>query len=709
MRSLGARPALLALALVAAGSYPAAGDPAHSAASAAAVSRTFSATTAAAAENPPLWQSMSGCGSVTPLRTIQANPSNYRSYIAGLLPGDRLLLAAGTYTQGLNLWDKRGEPDKCIIVEGPASGSPAIFTNSDVRNLVSFKDSSYIAVRNLSLDGQDLGGDGVRGEAHGVSNHHILLEGLHLKEFDVDPLVSGINSKSWAWNWVIRNSTITSTGTGMYFGHSDGAYGTANFLVENNVVSDTREYNVQFKHQLTRNTSIGMPSSGTTIIRNNVFSKADRPLSGADRAMPNLLVGHWPRSGAGSTDIYQIYGNVLYENPHEGLFQGEGNFSFHDNLLVNRSNDGAYSQPHNDVPKRIDYYNNTVVAAGNGIRIVGADSAYQQRVFGNAVFAGTPLTGGQQSNNVSGSYSAASTYLTNPTAALGAGLDLYPKTGQLQGSAIDYSGLSNLIDYDRDFNYRSRITTYRGAYSGEGVNPGWKPALAIKPQPAASNQLQNGVAVTEISGATGSQQFWTMTVPSGASNLKVHTSGGDGDADPYVRFGSAPTTATYDCGPVTGNNDEICTFPAPAPGTWHVLVDGYAAYSGMTLMASYQTSPACTSVTDTEPNGVGNPQPISESCNQITGTFLNETPANDYYRLNVPAGRTVTTQLYSLTVDYDLYLYDATGAEIASSTNGDAAADQATWTNTGTTAATIDIRVNRYSSTKTTYQLGVSY
>jgi hypothetical protein len=69
----------------------------------------------------------------------------------------------------------------------------------------------------------------------------------------------------------------------------------------------------------------------------------------------------------------------------------------------------------------------------------------------------------------------------------------------------------------------------------------------------------------------------------------------------------------------------------------------------------------------------------------------------------------VTALLNGLTVDYDLYIYDAAGNQVASSTNGGAAADQAFWTNTGTSAVNVDIRVHRYSSTRTTYQLSVSY
>ena len=867
-------------------------------------------------------QTLSGCNGAAPLRTINATPSDYLSKLANLIPGDRLLLAAGTYAQGLPLHDKHGQPSQCIVIEGPASGSPALFTGLDTTNVISLKDSSYLAVRNLSLDGLDRAGDAVKAEATAVSVHHILIEGLKIYNFNPNLLRVGISTKCPAWNWVIRRNTISSTGTGMYLGNSDGTREFVNGLIEYNLVYDTLDYNIQVKHQDGRSTSIGVPSSGTTIIRHNVFSKE------TGGTAPNLLVGHWPPSGPGSTDIYQIYGNLLYENssPDESLFQGEGNLVFHDNLLVNHSYEGIRIQPHNGTVKRIEIFNNTVIAVGNGIRIAGGDPAYTQRVTGNAVFAGTPLTGGLQSNNVTGTVAQAATYLNNPNAALGAGLDLYPKSGQLQGAAIDYSPFTAHLDYDRDFNSRPRIATYRGAYSGDGVNPGWTPALAIKPEPSSgtSNELQNGVPVTGLSGTLGSQRFWTMNVPAGVTNLQFQTSGGTGDADLYVRFGSAPTMSTYDCRPFASGNNETCTFPSPAAGTWHVMIVGDDPYSGMTLTGSwqsgggsgnvlqngvpvgisgtlgsqqfwtmtvpsgasnlqfqmsggtgdadlyvrfgsaptmstydcrpfasgnnetctfaspaagtwhvmvvgddpysgaslvgsyqtggsgnvlqngvpvsnlagglgsqqtwtmsvpsgasnlqfqmsggsgdadlyvrfgsaptmstydcrpfasgnnetctfaspaagtwhvlivgddpysgvtlagsYQTGAGCNSVSDTEPNdSTSAPQVISGSCNQIAGTFVGETAANDYFRLSLPAGATVTALLNGLTADYDLFLYNAAGSEIAKSINGGTTADQASWTNTGGAAVNVYIRVNRYVTTQATYQLKVSY
>ena len=66
--------------------------------------------------------------------------------------------------------------------------------------------------------------------------------------------------------------------------------------------------------------------------------------------------------------------------------------------------------------------------------------------------------------------------------------------------------------------------------------------------------------------------------------------------------------------------------------------------------------------------------------------------------------------LNGLTVDYDLYIYNSTtGSAVASSTAGGTTAETATWTNTGASAVNVYVRVYRYSATKTTYQLRVSY
>ena len=99
--------------------------------------------------------------------------------------------------------------------------------------------------------------------------------------------------------------------------------------------------------------------------------------------------------------------------------------------------------------------------------------------------------------------------------------------------------------------------------------------------------LQNGVPVTGLSAAKGGKVNFTIDVPAGKSQLVVASSGGTGDADLYVKFGSAPTSTSYDCRPYKGGNAETCTLNSPKAGTWYVQLSGYSAFSGVTLKASY--------------------------------------------------------------------------------------------------------------------------
>ncbi len=107
------------------------------------------------------------------------------------------------------------------------------------------------------------------------------------------------------------------------------------------------------------------------------------------------------------------------------------------------------------------------------------------------------------------------------------------------------------------------------------------------PPPASDHVLTNGVTVSGISLATGDSAVYTFTVPAGTSNLSFNTSGGSGDCDLYVQLGSTASTSSYlqkSDGPTTS---ESITIANPAPGTYSVLVYGYNAPSGVSLVANY--------------------------------------------------------------------------------------------------------------------------
>src|SRR6476661_8127014 len=70
-------------------------------------------------------------------------PSNYRTLLAGLQPGDTLNLAAGNYSL-LPVSNLRGTPSAWITITGPATGSPARITGSSCCNTVEITNSSYV-------------------------------------------------------------------------------------------------------------------------------------------------------------------------------------------------------------------------------------------------------------------------------------------------------------------------------------------------------------------------------------------------------------------------------------------------------------------------------------------------------------------------------------------------------------------------------------
>ena len=139
-------------------------------------------------------------------------------------------------------------------------------------------------------------------------------------------------------------------------------------------------------------------------------------------------------------------------------------------------------------------------------------------------------------------------------------------------------------------------------------------------------------------------------VPAGATDLEFQMSGGSGDADLYVRFGSEPTTSSYNCRPYLNGNDETCTFASPSTGTYHVMIRGYQAYSGVSLVASYQ-----------EPGGGGAP---CSNCDQYSGSLSNgqseAQPNGTYYQSG--AGTHRGWLVGPTNADFDLELYRWNGS-----------------------------------------------
>ncbi|KFA93995.1 M4 family metallopeptidase [Archangium violaceum] len=124
-------------------------------------------------------------------------------------------------------------------------------------------------------------------------------------------------------------------------------------------------------------------------------------------------------------------------------------------------------------------------------------------------------------------------------------------------------------------------TDLYGATAAAAVNEAWA-AVGVAAPPSWTVLT----TVSNLSGAKSSNTHYTHVTPAGATAMKFETIGGTGDADLYVKFGSAPTTTSYDCRSAGATSTESCTINGAKLGTYYVLIKGYTAYSGTTYKAS---------------------------------------------------------------------------------------------------------------------------
>jgi lysyl endopeptidase len=276
--------------------------------------------------------------------------------------------------------------------------------------------------------------------------------------------------------------------------------------------------------------------------------------------------------------------------------------------------------------------------------------------------------------------------------------------GQLHGGPSSCGATGNsLSDYYGRFSVSWTGGGTNSTRLSNWLDPGNTGAVAIDgldvfTGPCTPPLAPTGVTATAVS---GTQINLSWTASAGATLYPVLRSTTNGG--PYASAGSSATTSFTNTG-LTCNT------------TYYFVVTASngncASGNSAQVQATTQACPVCSNINEVESNNsIAAPQVISGPCNQISGSFLNDAKnqKNDYFRLSLPAGQTVTALLNGLSADYDLYIYNSAGTQVASSLNTGTTADQASFTNTGASAADVYVHVYRYSSTRTTYQLRVSY
>ncbi|AUI88134.1 alkaline serine protease [Vibrio azureus] len=106
------------------------------------------------------------------------------------------------------------------------------------------------------------------------------------------------------------------------------------------------------------------------------------------------------------------------------------------------------------------------------------------------------------------------------------------------------------------------------------------------PTPSPDQQLLSGVPIHNLSAPKGEQQFFYVDLVKGTT-LNVLMIGGNGDADMYLKFGDKPTKQTWDCRPYKLGNRETCTINNSETGRYHIMLNAYSDYSGVSLQADF--------------------------------------------------------------------------------------------------------------------------
>lgn len=137
------------------------------------------------------------------------------------------------------------------------------------------------------------------------------------------------------------------------------------------------------------------------------------------------------------------------------------------------------------------------------------------------------------------------------------------------------------------------------------------------------------------------QAYGPFTVTAGTTFRAALS--GSGDADLFVRFGSAPTASSYDCRPYLNGSAETCELSVPTGVTSaYIVINGYTA-SSFSLAVTY------TKGGTTPPPSGGTPQTATASGSVSRGQLLQFNP------ITVKPGSTLTVAMTG-SGDPDLYV-----------------------------------------------------
>lgn len=299
----------------------------------------LSATNALSAGYDPSWSD------VTPTRVIQHSDTSGTALVkavADLQPGDRLELAAGTYSVE-PMWD--------ILVSGTAEAPIWIVAAKDARVIITRPNARQNVV-NIGQGGEVeflcLAGLEITGGSHGLRLGHcrdVWIDRCHIHH--TSGVCLSANSADTRRLHLTRNHIHDGDGhgEGMYLGANDGAHVMSESVIALNHVHDCRGSQGD-------GIEVKQGSWGNLIAENHVH----------DTNYPCITV-----YGTAGKPVNIIERNLCY-NSADNVMQVQGEAIVRNNILINGAGSGFSSTDHQGKTLNLKVIHNTVVNSGHAFR-----------------------------------------------------------------------------------------------------------------------------------------------------------------------------------------------------------------------------------------------------------------------------------------------------------------------------------------------------
>lgn len=245
-----------------------------------------------------------------------------------------------------------------------------------------------------------------------------------------------------------------------------------------------------------------------------------------------------------------------------------------------------------------------------------------------------------------------------------------------QSAAVDLTNISGTMylrfRYVAAGGYRGDVAIddffVSGGNTGGTSTPTPTPTATATPTPTPNPGVTTVNNGQTVSGNVTSGQWdnYRIFVPSGVSSLTFSMTG-SGDADIYVRFGSQPTSGSWDYRPYAGGSSETVNVNNPQSGYWHFSANGYASSSNYSITASYNSSTPTATPTPTPtptPTATATPTPAPGVTTVNNGQTVSGNVTSgqwDNYRIFVPSG--VSSLSFAMTGSGDADIYVRYGSQ----------------------------------------------